>query len=162
MPAAAERSARNHAETTDIDCSERAKLTMLAVNERIGGRFDAFSGRLSMVLRDLRALRDRGANEAELRLVETTVANLIDDLFHPLAPDYERVARRLESDHDRAEDGVQDLLGIEGESAQLLDEHAKRLDQQAASSRTLARVFRAKARRLRQERETARQRLGAS
>jgi hypothetical protein len=116
MHTAATDSPRTDHETTGIDCSERAKRTMLDVNERIGGRFDAFAGRLSMAIRDLVVLKTRGANEAELRLIPIAMHHAIDDLFHPLTPDAERVARRLESDADRKEDALSDLTLIDGES----------------------------------------------
>lgn len=145
----------------DIDVYTRAQNAVMTLTERVGYPHRGMSSRLAVAMRDLVTLAKRyGVNEPEARLIPVCIDGLIDDLYHPLTPDAERIARRLESDHDRAEDGVQDLVGIEGESATLLEEHAKRLDQQAASSRTLARCLRAKARQLRNTRTVARARLG--
>jgi hypothetical protein len=148
-----------------IDVYERAQAAVIAMTDRVDYPHRGISSRLGVAFRDMVILAKRyGVNEAEMRVVETALAGLIDDLYHPLGSDAERLARRIESDNDRAEDGVQDLTLIEGETPTLLEDHARKLDAQAASSRTLARVLRAKARKLRLEKQmnitATRERLG--
>jgi hypothetical protein len=147
---------RNISDPDPIDVVTRAQTAVLAMTDRVAYPHRGITSRLAVVMRDLVTLARRyGVNESEMRLVETAIAGLIDDLAHPLGDEAERVASRWESDHDRGEDAVQDLRQIEGDTPYLLEEHAKRLDQQAASSRTLARVLRAKARKLRTEKADA-------
>lgn len=147
-----------------FNCVSRAVAAWMAAcdTDRTGP-----AARLAASMRDIvRKCQAGELSEIGARTIETTLAGLIDDLYHPLGEDAERVARRTESDADRAEDAAQDVAAIEGQSAFALEEHARRLDLQAASSRRLARVLRQKARALRTERARAiavtKDRLGLS
>jgi hypothetical protein len=157
-------SARTNADS--IDVAERARVAVLALTDRVGYPHRGIASRLGVLLRDLVTLRMLGVNEAEIRLVATCVDGVIDDLYHPLCPQAEQILARLESDADRAEDGVSDLRLIEGDTGRLLNDHARRLDAQATASRALARSLRAKARALAEghgvARDVARVRLGLS
>lgn len=145
-----------------IDVAERARVAVLALTERIGHPHRGIAARLAVLLRDIVTLRTLGVNETEIRLVATCVDGVIDDLYHPLCPQADQILARLESDADRAEDGVSDLRLIEGDTGRLLNDHARRLDAQATSSRALARSLRAKARVMAEGRDISRVRLGLS
>jgi len=143
-----------------IDVVRRATVAVKGAVDRVRYPHRGITARFAVLLRDLVTLRNNDVNECEARLLSAALDGVIDDLYHPLTHEQDRIIARIAADADRGEDGMRDLRLIEGDSAHLLEEHARKLDLQASSSRALARSLRAKARVMRQTAEAGRERLG--
>ena len=139
-----------------IDCVERASTAFRAASEDIGGPIAGPTARLASVMRDVVRLRERGFSATRLRLVAFALMAVVDDVEGPVTPEMEEIVARHESRNDAAEQMKQDERVICGDSPFRLEEHARALELDAASSLTYARVLRHKARRLRTEREIER------
>ena len=144
----------------DAMLADQATATLGMVTHRLSLSHRDRAKRFHAVLADIRALALSGCNEAECRLYETSVAALVDSLFAGKMATCERTARRMELEADTQEDHTQGTMAIEGETPATLELHARALDKQAAASRNLARIQRAKARAVAENRVTARQRFG--
>lgn len=151
------RVSRNGSEDYEIiDCVERASTAFRAASEDIGGPIAGPTARLAGVMRDVVRLRERGYSATRLRLVAFALMAVIDDLEGPVTPEMEEVVARHESMNDAKEQMKQDERTICGDSPYRMEEHARALELDAASSLTYARVLRHKARKLRTEREVER------
>ncbi len=144
--------------TNQIDSQVRAAVT--PVCERLGVRSWKRAARLCAVLRDIDELVSEGASETELRLISGLIDSHIDERFAGPNGTDDKTADRHELEMDTAEDKIDGLFAIEGESATLCDEHAFALEKQAAASRVRARRRRKQARAIRSHRATARVRVG--
>lgn len=138
-----------------IDCVERASTAFRAASEDIGGPIAGPTSRLAAAMRDIVRLKERGFSTTRLRLAAFAYMAVIDDVEGPVTPEMEEVVARHESRNDAAEQMKQDER-ICGDSPWKMEEHARALELDAASSLTYARVLRHKARKLRTEREVER------
>lgn len=147
-------------DSDEMHLADLALSTTLPIATDLGIAHAAMTKRLHNVFTDLVALKHASASEAHGRSYELAIASLVDTLWGGRAATDEQTAKRMELDADCAEDHIEGVMAIEGETPVLLDQHAAMLEKQAVTSRVRARFQRKKARSIRNTRVVARQRVG--
>ena len=157
QPHANESTRRN---TIDDPLADMAYAAITPTCDRLGVRHYDRIKRLRAVLADLTELHTTGANEVELRAYEEAIASHIDGLTAGEHATDLTIVARMELDADIAEDAIEGLIAIEGQSPMLLEKHVSALRKQSVTSRVRARVVARIARSLRATRTVAASRLG--
>lgn len=133
-------------ESEPIAVYDRAHAAVVAAVQRSGFPHRAITSSLATLMG---RLLDSDLNEDEMRIVEAALSAVIDDRWHPVAtPDQVRAVLQTGFDADRGEDAIRDIRLVDGDCPVHIEEHARRMDRQAATSRSSARVLWAQVRKL--------------
>ena len=142
-----------------MSLSDHAANVVIPITDRLQIAHARIVRRLHDCMADVIALKQAGASEAECRMYDDAFAMLNDQLFGGIEKTDDRTAARMELDADCAEDHIEGLLRVEGESPVLLRHHARALRRQSSTSRVRAIVQERKAETITQTRVVARERL---
>lgn len=149
--------ARTATDFSHIDTYQRALNGVLTVTGEIDVPHRRAVLELARVLGRMKQLVEEGASEAAMRAgFEIAVSGMIDDLFPPKEGEDFNTLRRIESEHDRAEDALQDLIGVVGLTPVMLEDWGRAQIRASVSGKACGRRAIAIARKMRSEREVER------